>query len=87
LGRWRNNYFAAVGNAPIGILLPVRLPGELKSSAALSYFKAVPNAENDLYLKREVLTALTKARVTEDRAILCEATTTSPGWCGTLQKP
>jgi hypothetical protein len=62
-----------VGNAPIG-LLATQLLGELKSRAALPYFRALPNTENDFYLLREVLTALTKARVTEGRAVLCEAT-------------
>jgi HEAT repeat protein len=55
-------------------LLAVQLLGELKSSAAVLYFKTMLNDEDDYYLLREVLIALGKVASTERRAILQRAT-------------
>jgi HEAT repeat protein len=54
--------------------MAVQLLGELKSKAALPRFKAMLNTEDDFYLLREVLTALSKVGSSEGRAVLCEAT-------------
>jgi len=55
-------------------LLAVQLLGELKSSAALPYFMAMLNVEEDFYTQREVLTSLVKVRSSESQALLREAT-------------
>jgi len=55
-------------------LLAIQLLGNLRSTAALPYFKAALAVEDNTYLLRDVLTALAKIGSPESREVLSGAT-------------